>query len=126
MNLNHIVLESELITRIQQVAGRKNSDVMELVNQAVREHLQRLEDEKFEAEAEAYEQMHPRLVEQYLGQYVAIHEGQVVGHDPDFETLFLAMNEKYEGIPIFFHKVTELPILELRGPSPRLEQSVMP
>jgi phosphohistidine phosphatase SixA len=78
---------------------------MGLVNQSVREHLQRLEDEKFEAEAEAYEQMHPELVKKYLGQYVAIHEGRVVGHDPDFETLFLAMNEKYEGIPIFFTKL---------------------
>lgn len=34
-----------------------------------------------EKEVAAFERLHPTLIEDYLGEYVALHQGQVVDHD---------------------------------------------
>lgn len=34
-----------------------------------------------EKEVAAFERLHPTLIEHYLGEYVALHQGQVVDHD---------------------------------------------
>ncbi|MEA3340547.1 MAG: DUF5678 domain-containing protein, partial [Chloroflexota bacterium] len=94
------------------------------VNQAVREHLERLEDQKLEAEIQAFEQMHSQLVGQYLGQFVAVHDGRVVDAGDDFEALFLRLQKHRGDVPVLIRPVIAEPILELRAPSPHLERSV--
>jgi acetolactate synthase regulatory subunit len=123
MSTSPIALQPDLAERVRRITRSKGATVEDFVNQAVREHLEQLEEQRLEAEIQAFERMHPQLVKQYLGQFVAVHEGQMVDTDVDFETLFLRL-EKYLGdVPVLIRLVSAEPTLELRAPSPRLERS---
>jgi len=123
MNTNMITLQPELIEQVRWIVESERVTIEDFVNEAVRERLERLEDQKLETEARAFERMHPQLVEQYLGQFVAVHDGQVVDADVDFEALFLRLQKRFGDIPVLIRLVGVKPILELRAPSPRLERS---
>jgi predicted DNA-binding protein len=124
MNTSSIALQPNLVERVHQIVKDKGDTVEEFVNQAVRERLEQLEDQKLKAETQAFERLHPKLVQQYLGQFVAIHEGQVVDVDADFGTLFLRMQKQLGDIVVLIRQVRTEPVLELRAPSPRLERNV--
>ena len=87
------------------------------------ESLERLEEEKLQAEAQAFVQLHPQLIQQYLGQFVAIFNGQLIDHDEDFETVFLRIQKKYQDEVVLIRQVMAKPTIELHGPSPRLHQA---
>ena len=42
---------------------------------------------KISEESQIYQRRHAELKAQYLGQYIAMHDGQVVDHDNDFVAL---------------------------------------
>jgi hypothetical protein len=48
-------------------------------------------------EEAAYQAMHPELVQSYLGQHVAVYEGELVDHDQDGTALYLRVRKKYPG-----------------------------
>ena len=123
MNTSSIALQPNLVERVRQITKSEEATVEEFVNQAVRERLEQLENQKLKAEAQAFERMHPQLAKQYLGQFVAIHEGQVVDTDVDFETLFLRLQKRLGDVPVLIRPVSTKLTLELRAPSPRLEQN---
>jgi len=118
--MGKVALQPDLMTRVQRIVQEKGTDIEDFIAQAVQEYLDRLEDRKLEAEAEAFEEMHPQLVEHYLGQFVAIHNGQVIDADADFEALFLRVQESFEATPILIRRVGEQPTLGLRSPGPHL------
>ncbi len=72
-------------------------------------------------EIAAYTTMHPQLVEQYLGQYVALYQGKVVAHNVDPVALHRQITEIYPEEVVLCRQVQEEadPILNMR--SPRLE-----
>jgi hypothetical protein len=123
MNTSPIALQPDLVEQVRRIIGRKGATVEDFVNQAVRERLEQLEDQKLEAEVRAFERMHHQLVEQYLGQFVAVHESQIVDADADFQTLFLRLQKCLGDVPVLIRQVSTEPTLELRAPSPRLERS---
>ena len=124
MNTSSIALQPDLVRRVRQISSSRETTVEDFVNQAVRERLEQLEDQKLEAEAQAFERIHPQLVKQYLGQFVAVHEGQIVDTDVDFEALFLRLQERLGDVPVLIRPVSTKPTPELRAPSPRLERGV--
>ncbi len=125
MNTNMIALQPKLAEQVRWIAKSERGTIEDFVNKAIRERLRRLEDQKLEAEARVFERMHSQLVEQYLGQFVAVHDSQVVDADVDFEALFLRLQNRFGDIPILIRLVGANPILELRAPSPRLEMEQM-
>lgn len=74
-------------------------------------------------EIAVYEELHPELVEQLLGQSVAIDQGRMIDHDVDLVTLHDRISLHYAGEVILCRKVqsTPKPVLFMR--SPRLERS---
>ena len=123
MNTSSIALQPNLVERVRQITKSEKATVEEFVNQAVRERLEQLENQKLKTEAQAFERMHPQLAKQYLGQFVAIHEDQVVDTDVDFETLFLRLQKRLGDVPVLIRPVSTKLTLELRAPTPRLEQN---
>jgi predicted DNA-binding protein len=123
MNTSSIALQPDLVERVHRITKSKGTTVKDFVNQAVREHLEQLEDQKLKAEVQAFERMHPQLVKQYLGQFVAVHEGQIVDADVDFEALFLRLEKRLGDVPVLIRPVSVEPTPELRAPGPRLERS---
>ncbi len=123
MNTSSIALQPDLVERVHRITKSKGTTVKDFVNQAVRERLEQLEDQKLKAEIQAFERMHPQLVKQYLGQFVAVHEGQIVDADVDFEALFLRLEKRLGDVPVLIRPVSVEPTPELRAPGPRLERS---
>lgn len=70
---------------------------------------------------QAYKSMHAELVKQYRGQYVAIHDGQLVDHDPDPVTLLQRVRKNYPNQVILRRKVGTVPERELRVRHPRID-----
>lgn len=73
------------------------------------EFLDKMALKKMQAEIAAYEQMHPELVTQYLGEYIAIHNGVMIDHDPNVRDLHIRVRRRFGKMPILLRKVTEEP-----------------
>lgn len=82
--------------------------------------MEELNNQKLDAEIAAFEKMHPQLKEHYLNQFVAIHEGQVVDADAEFESLALRTVECFGDIVVLIRQVGESPKEEYLFRSVRL------
>jgi hypothetical protein len=72
------------------------------------------------AEEQAFRQQRAQLLRRYQGEYVALHEGRVVGHGPDDEELAGRLFADLGDRPFYIVKVEREPtVYEL--PSPELE-----
>ena len=63
------------------------------------------EGDAMDAEIAAYEALHEELVEKYLGQFVAIHQGSVVDHDPDRLALRQRLSATYPDVIVLVRQV---------------------
>lgn len=66
--------------------------------------------------------MHAELAEKYLGQYVAIHNGKVVDHDDDFQSLHSRIRQRFGGQPVLLRCVEAEPERVLVICSPRYRE----
>jgi hypothetical protein len=62
--------------------------------------------------------MHPRLIESYLGDYVAIFQGEVIDHDEDVVALTQRIGEKLPNEVVLIRQVEKSAerILNMRSP----------
>lgn len=105
-------LKSDLAEQIVQLTDDSESTTEMFVNEAVREYIVRLRREKIRAETRAFEQQRDHLIAEYGDQYVAIHEGRVIDHDPDLRTLHRRVFERLGRTPVLLKKVTADPTRE--------------
>ncbi len=66
-----------------------------------------LDRHKISEESKIYHQRHAELKDQYLGQYIAMHDGQVVDHDTDFQTLRRRIRQRFGHTPVMITLVEE-------------------
>lgn len=78
-----------------------------------------------EQNIEAYRKLHSELVEQYLGQYVAICDGQLVDQDPDPVFLLTRIRSNFPNQIVLRRKVEQVPEHELRIRHPQLHELVL-
>jgi hypothetical protein len=71
-------------------------------------------------EIKAYKALHPQLVDQFRGQYVAIFQGEMVDHDIDPVELLKRVKQQYPDQTVLQRKVESDPDPVLRFRSPRL------
>ncbi len=76
------------------------------------------DDAKLQSEQDAFRRLLPDLLKTYRNQYVAIHEGQVVGTGPDQIELADRSYDRFGYVPILVTLVTDRPRV-VRVPSPR-------
>jgi predicted transcriptional regulator len=120
--MSTITLSPQLINELEQVAEEQAVKPEEILENAVRVYLRQLEHKKIKSEAEAFRIMHVELAKQYLGQFVAIHNGQLVDHDEDFQALHSRIRQRFGRQPILLRRVTIEPERVLIMRSPRLER----
>ena len=118
-----IALKPDMVKQIQQMAHTVGIDATVLVNDAIQEHITHLRREKLEAEITAFELMHEDLKAQYLGNFVAVYNGQVIDSDEEFESLFLHVREQLGPVPVLIRQVGIKPQTGFRFRSPKLEQT---
>jgi hypothetical protein len=77
-------------------------------------------DDKFRSEQRAFQKLLPELLRTHRDQYVAIHEGQVVGSGIDQIEVAERAYARFGYVPILVTLVTDEPRPVVRIPSPRM------
>ncbi|NKQ36400.1 MAG: hypothetical protein HF973_12380 [Chloroflexi bacterium] len=121
-----LTLPEPVYQRAQQVATSTHRDVREVLSEALAQTFRPFPvDENRELmlrEIEAFRALHPQLVKQYMGKYVAIYQGAVVDDDHDPVALLKRINQKYPDKVVLRRKVEKDPDPVLYFRSPRFAQ----
>ena len=110
-----------LIERIQYLARETNRDTTQVVEMAVQAYLDQLDREKIHRETEAFWSMQADLIARHPGEYVAVHRGQVIDHDPDVVQLERRVTEQWGSAAVLIAPVTNETQRDLSTVSFRLE-----
>ncbi len=103
-----LVIEPQLYTRVAQAADEHKIDIDRLLTEAIRRYLWELDRRKISEESLAYQQRHAELKAQYLGQYIAMCDGQVVDHDTDVIVLRQRVRLRFGRKPVMITRVEEI------------------
>lgn len=122
-NNRTLEIPAELYERIERLAAVREESAAYVLEKALAfvEDQPEIDDDdaKMDLEEAAYESIHSELFEKYAGQYVAIHNGQLVDTDPDEMALYFRINERYPNDIVLLKKVRVLPEPDLHYRSPR-------
>ena len=121
--MTNITLKPELAEQIEYLAGKEQTSAEALVEKAIRAYIVQTSREKIRRETEAFNEQLESFLVMYPGRYVAIHNGQVIDHDPDLRTLHLRVFDRLGHTPVLLKQVTTEPERELVFRSPRLERN---
>lgn len=104
--------------QVSRLAQETHTDTEELIDRAIRAYLAQARHDKIRAETQAFDALRKNLVEQYLDEYVAIHQGQVIDHDSDLRTLHLRVYARLGNTPVLLKLVSreQDPELVFRSP----------
>jgi hypothetical protein len=116
-----IGLDEKTSTELQQIARVRSVDPAVLAQDAIRSFLHAEARRVIQQEAAAFQRMHPQLLSTMPGEYVAVHQGQVVDHDHDQLALFLRVEAAYSGQPVLIRQVRPENEQTIEVLSPRLE-----
>lgn len=119
-----VELPDSVFRRVESIARQSRRNVPEVVADFVARSVQPFPvDDGREAmlrEVAAFRAMHPALYRDYCDQYVAIHEGRLVDHDPDSVALLKRVRQNFPGRVVLRRRVSETPDVVLHHRSPHL------
>lgn len=120
-----ITLEPDVAEQISYLANLSGEDVDSnvIVDRALRRYLAEFRREKVRRELQFFQQQHQTLLANYPGEYVAIHQGQVIDHDIDLRSLHLRIFDQLGHTPVLLKQVSPKPDRELIFRSPRFERN---
>lgn len=116
----NVKLNANLLETLKRTTTEQGVTVDQVFDEMARQYIAHARRKIIDQEFEHYQKMHAALKEKYLGENVAIHEGQLVDHDPDARTLVRRVQKRFGHIPILFTQVDQEPIREYVIRSPRL------
>ncbi len=102
-----VAVEPELYKRVEEAAAEHQASIDTLLNNAVRRYLWDLDRMKISEESKRYYQQHANLKAMYLGQYIAMRNGDVVDHDADFDSLRGRVRQTFGRAPVMMTLVEE-------------------
>lgn len=102
-----MTIEPALYQRMMQTASTQDVTPEDVLQEALRHYFWDLDRGKIRDEARQYRQKHAQLKEAFLGQFIAIHEGQVVDHDAEFAPLYKRVREKFAPLPVMITQVKD-------------------
>ncbi len=119
-----VSVSEQVFVELKPIAEREDKKIDELVNEALSRYLWEAKERKIDHEMEAYRAMHAELKQRFLGEYVAIHDGELVDHDADRRALSRRVRQKYGGAAVLITPVEEKSEREFLMLSPRFERGV--
>lgn len=115
----------EIYHQANRIAVRTRRDVADILLETITRSFAPLpvDDNRLamNQNVEAFIALHVELVKHYLGQYVAICEGQLVDHDLDPVVLLQRIRTRFPGQVVLRRKVESIPERELHIRHPRIE-----
>lgn len=115
-----VKLGAELLDQLRQAAEWKGITIEEAAQAATLNYFYQYSNEKAEKEPAAFEQLRPSLLKKYHGQYVAIHNGEVVEHASDLSTLTKKFFARYGHTPMLRIQITDEPLPDIQTHGLRL------
>lgn len=122
MAKHRVLIQDHMFAELIPIAEQEDKEIEDLVSEALRQYLWEAKERKIDREMEAYRAMHAELKQRFLGEYVAIHNGELVDHDADRRALSRRVRQKYENVAVLITPVEEEPEREFLMPSPRFER----
>lgn len=117
-------IPAELYERIERLAAVRETPVAYLLEDALAlvedQPIELVRSEALSREEAAYRAMHSDLFEKYAGQYVAVHDGQLVGVDEDESALEARVNARFPDQIILLKQVQQSPMREVHYRSVRI------
>ncbi|MEZ4681941.1 MAG: hypothetical protein R2932_47800 [Caldilineaceae bacterium] len=100
-------------------SGSTKVDMNQIVDVALQQYTYRQRQEKIARERQWYEAHHAEIVQEYMGRYIAVHNGQIIDSDIDGAILSKRLRQEYGRVAIAIIHVDatpDLPTLHLRSP----------
>lgn len=118
MKTTALLISEETAFGLNQVAGDMGTTVEALAGKAIRRFLREEAERKINCEEQHFHAQRTRLLEQYAGHYIAMHEGQVIDSDADELALYLRIRERFPMVGILIKQVTSdpEPVWAMRSP----------
>lgn len=120
--MTNISIAPELYKQVEELAEKRNQSADDIVADALRGYLWRSQRVKIAAEMRVFRARHAELKTQYLGQYIAMHEGQIVDHDSEFGVLHKRIRARFGRTPVMITQVGEEPVKVLVRRGFRMEK----
>ena len=115
--------EPVLVQQVTQLAKTQKRPPEDILETAVRDYLEALEEEAIHDETEAFWRQHDELLATFPGQYVALRQGQVVDHDGDVSVLEARVRAQFGALPVLIAPVTSTPHRELHWRGGRVDRT---
>ncbi len=93
--MSEIILGEPLASQIREAAETQGIAVEHLIEAAFRQYRFQAQRAKLDLEAQWWREAAAEKRAGYAGEYIAIHNRQVVDHDPDEETLRQRIRTRY-------------------------------
>jgi hypothetical protein len=103
-----VAVEPKLYSRVEEAALEYQVSIDEILTTALRLYLWELDRRQISKESAIYRQRHAELKARYLGQYIAMHKGQVVDHDTDFQALRQRIRQRFGRTPVMIALVEDV------------------
>ncbi len=119
-----LIIPDHIYQQVQQLSESEKRPISDIINNALSYTFPAIHVNprraQMEQETVVFWEIHPQLLAQYEGQYVAMYQGQVVDHDQDRLALVARIDQKYGDVIVLIKKVTAASEPDLYFRSPRL------
>ncbi len=119
-----VLVPDHVLDELKPIAEREQKELGNLVNEVLQQYIWQARERKIDREMEGYRAMHAELKQQFLGHYVAIHNGELVDHDSDRRALSRRVRQEYGSIAVLITPVEDTPEREFLVLTPRFRWDV--
>jgi uncharacterized protein DUF5678 len=116
--MDTIELSPDLREQVELAAQLESRTIQEIVDSALVEYLRAHQRDVIARETAAFERMHAELLSSHRGQWVAIHDGQLVDCDADLHSVHARVRQRYGRTPVLLTQVLDEPIQVLHWRTP--------
>jgi len=100
-----ITLNDQTASQVTKMAEAQSTSPEEIIEKAIRDLLHAEASRILARETAVFRTLHAQLLQKYPGEYVALHQGQMIDHDPDQLALYLRVDEQYPDEVILIKQV---------------------
>jgi len=104
--MTNLAVATETAAGLWQVASALGTTADALADRAIRSYLRQEAEKKIRREEQFFRLQHAQLLDRYRGQFIAMHEGQIIDADADELTLYSRVRQRFPMIGILIKQVS--------------------